>query len=252
MLTVITIIGLLVVAVVPVITSITYGRNVAKAGGDIASLLEQAKSYAMANNTYVYVGFYEADAAQSEGLRPQPHGTGRLYVGVISTRDGTTGYSAGSWPSDSSTNTNVADITQPHHFEGVHLVDPASFSTINTRLPNLDYSTDSSGMPNSAWVLGTASGDGYASAATAVPFNAPSRSAVTQAACTFLQVVQFTPSGSANIITSVNGTSRQTPFIQFGLVPVRGNQMNANTVDCVGIQIDGLTGVVRMFRAGQT
>ena len=61
LLVVVAIMGILAALIVPAFNSIGTARGVTKAGADISSILEQGRTYAMANNTYVWVGF------QSEG-----------------------------------------------------------------------------------------------------------------------------------------------------------------------------------------
>lgn len=61
------------------VSSIGGGTSITKAGGDIASLLEQARTHAMAQNTYVWVGFRQDDmdtlsaaVVASRNGEPQP------------------------------------------------------------------------------------------------------------------------------------------------------------------------------------
>jgi type II secretory pathway pseudopilin PulG len=55
MLAVITIIGILSVGMGPAINSLFRAQGVSKAAFDMAGVLDQARAYAMAKNTYVYV-----------------------------------------------------------------------------------------------------------------------------------------------------------------------------------------------------
>jgi len=59
LLTVIAIIAVLAVLTMSAFTSVGRAGNLTKTGNDIAGLLEQARSLAMARNTYVWVGFHE-------------------------------------------------------------------------------------------------------------------------------------------------------------------------------------------------
>ena len=243
MLTVMAIIVVLLTILAPVVTSVSTSRTLANAGGDIASTLEQARTYAMANNTYVYVGFFEADATQSAGLRPQSPGTGRVYVGAIATRDGTNGYSTEIW-----TTSNMVDLNKPQRFDGVHFTGADITKALTTMDQNLSK-TDVVLFPSSG-----SSGSSELYESSVLSFNAPSQ-ATTGKICTFNQVIQFAPTGGAKIITSTTGSLQQVPYFQFGLLPAHGNQASSqatvSTPDCAGIQIDGLTGVIRLYRAGQ-
>src|SRR5581483_7644675 len=69
-----------------------------KSAGDFTSaaftingVLETARTYAKANNTYVWVGFYEEDVSQSS-TNPATPGVGRLVLSVAASKDGTTVY----------------------------------------------------------------------------------------------------------------------------------------------------------------
>lgn len=76
LLTVITIIAVLAVLAMSAFTAIGRAGNLTKTGNDIAGLLEQARSHAMARNTYVWVGFHEGTEDT-------------LMVAVVSSRNGT-------------------------------------------------------------------------------------------------------------------------------------------------------------------
>src|SRR5438128_1122631 len=63
MLVVIAIIALLMVLVAPAFTSLKGAGDVTNAAYTIKGVLEQARTTAMASNTYSWVGFYEEDAS---------------------------------------------------------------------------------------------------------------------------------------------------------------------------------------------
>jgi prepilin-type N-terminal cleavage/methylation domain-containing protein len=75
LLVVIAIVSILMVAAVTAFTTIGRAGKLTKTGYDIAGLIEQARSYAMAQNTYVWIGF-ETDTNNS------------LVVGVVASRNG--------------------------------------------------------------------------------------------------------------------------------------------------------------------
>ncbi len=75
LLVVIGIIAICSVMAITAVSSIGRGTSMTKAGGDIASLLEQARAHAMAQNTYVWVGF-------------QQHDTDTLSAAVVASRNG--------------------------------------------------------------------------------------------------------------------------------------------------------------------
>src|SRR6266567_2533322 len=61
MLVVMGIIAILMVLVAPAFTSLKSAGDVTGAAYTVKGALDQARTYAMANNTYTWVGFYEED-----------------------------------------------------------------------------------------------------------------------------------------------------------------------------------------------
>ena len=66
MLIVVAIIGLLLVLIAPAFTYIKGGTDVTSSAYTIKDVLDTARTYAKANNTYTWVGFYEEDVSQSQ------------------------------------------------------------------------------------------------------------------------------------------------------------------------------------------
>src|SRR5437773_10941146 len=93
MLVVMAIILILMVLLAPAFTSLKPAGDVASAAYTIKGVLEQARTYAMANNTYTWVGFFEEDVSNST---PAVAGNGRLVMPVVASKDGTNIYGSGS------------------------------------------------------------------------------------------------------------------------------------------------------------
>src|SRR5206468_6083330 len=79
LLIVVGIIGLLMVLIAPAFTTIKSGTDVTSAAYTIKGVLDNARTYAKAINTYAWVGFYEEDVSQPSTNPPTP-GTGRLVM----------------------------------------------------------------------------------------------------------------------------------------------------------------------------
>src|ERR1051325_2296718 len=79
LLIVVGIIALLMVLVAPAFTSIKGGADVTSAAYTIKGVLDTARTYANANDTYTWVGFYEEDLSQPS-TNPATPGTGRLVM----------------------------------------------------------------------------------------------------------------------------------------------------------------------------
>src|SRR5438874_10304381 len=92
LLVVIGIMILLTVLLTPAFTNLRNAGDVTSAAYTIKGVLEQARTYAMANSTYTWVGLYEEDASQPSTNPPTP-GVGRLVISAVASKDGTTIYS---------------------------------------------------------------------------------------------------------------------------------------------------------------
>src|SRR5207249_8712442 len=88
LLVVIGIIGLLLVLMAPAFTYIKGGTDVASAAYTIQGALDTARTYAMANNTYTWVGFFEEDEPPPAGPSAIP-GIGRVVMSIVASKDGT-------------------------------------------------------------------------------------------------------------------------------------------------------------------
>jgi len=95
------IIAVLSALALPAFNSIRGAGGLTKTANDIAGILEQARSYAMAQNTYVWVGF----------RTNQANGTDTLAVGVIASKTGSSNPAA----------TNVVQLGKITRFENVQL-----------------------------------------------------------------------------------------------------------------------------------
>src|SRR5256714_3348708 len=89
LLIVIGIIGLLLVLIAPAFTTMKSGSDFTNAIYGVQGVLENARTYAKANNTYVFVGFAEVDSSVDSSISPQVAGYGRVTVAVVASKDGT-------------------------------------------------------------------------------------------------------------------------------------------------------------------
>src|SRR5207302_9284636 len=69
------IIAILMVLVAPAFTNLKSAGDVTGAAYAVKGVLDQARTYAMANNTYTWVGFYEEDVSTAS-TNPATTGTG--------------------------------------------------------------------------------------------------------------------------------------------------------------------------------
>src|ERR1700678_1134106 len=98
MLTVISIAAILAVLTVPAMQGLQTAGGFDKSVYAMADSLNLARSYAMANNTYVYEGLTEVDRTQNPLAVPQVvgNGMGRVALSIVATTDGTSDYSSSS------------------------------------------------------------------------------------------------------------------------------------------------------------
>src|SRR5438309_5343705 len=114
LLIVIGIIAVLLVLIAPAFTSLKSAGDVTSAAYTIKGALDTERTYAKANNTYTWVGFYEEDVSQSSVIpAPDPRCTGcvgRLVMSIVASKNGT---NLGADASSSATGTeNFIDATQ--------------------------------------------------------------------------------------------------------------------------------------------
>src|SRR5438477_2657795 len=76
------IIGVLLVLVAPAFTYIKGGTDVTSDAYTIQGVLDTARTYAKANNTYTWVGFFEEDVSQPSES-PALGGTGRVIMSIV-------------------------------------------------------------------------------------------------------------------------------------------------------------------------
>src|SRR6266404_1196257 len=86
LLIVVAIIGILLVLIAPAFTTIKGGTDATSAAYTIKGVLDTARTYAKANNTYTWVGFCEEDVSSTmSGCG----GIGRIVMSIVASKDGT-------------------------------------------------------------------------------------------------------------------------------------------------------------------
>ena len=239
LLVVIAIMAIMAAVLLPALTGIKGAGDVTKSAYDIAGILDQARAYAMANNTYVWVGIFEEDPA-APATTPATAGTGRIVVAAVASRDGTRGYEVTSLSSPAtwanySNGANLVPIARLQRFENLHLA--PLFST----LPNkggMSRPTVNSGN----YQLGNTN------CASITPFDWPLGKATGTGQYSFTKVINFDPQGVARIQMVTNEDNIE-PYMDIGLIPTHGNAVPATTpANVAAIQVNGMTGATRIYR----
>src|SRR6266496_3529428 len=124
LLIVVGIVALLMVLIAPAFTTIKGGTDVTSAAYTIKGVLDTARTYAKANNTYTWVGFYEEDATATTPTNNTPPypGKGRVLLASVASNDGTKIYQdsdpAAALPPD-----RIKPLGKLVRIEGIHLTD---------------------------------------------------------------------------------------------------------------------------------
>jgi prepilin-type N-terminal cleavage/methylation domain-containing protein len=227
LLVVVGIIALLLVLIAPAFTYIKGGTDVTSSAYTIQGVLDTARTYAKANNTYTWVGFFEEDVPPPSE-NPVPSGIGRIVMSIVASKDGTN--VATTSPIDPTKLIQVDKLTK---VDNVHLADftdgSGGGSTFDTR-PAVTFN----GTP---YRIGTATPPN-----TGTLFQYPAASPYA-----FAKAVQFSPRGEAQIINSATTYSLQTAA-EVGLQPTHGTTLDPTSANPVAIQFTGIGGNVKIYR----
>lgn len=254
LLVVIGIISILMVLLVPALTTLKSANDITDAAYVVKGVLEQARTYAKANNTYAWVGFFEENGSMAS-TNPATAGNGRLVMSIVASRDGTNVYGSGTGT------INPIQLIQAGkliRIDNVHLplfaVGSGTGNSFDTRPPlQLDptagYNYGRFGELNAAT-------PNTAPYSTPYNFQYPVGSPAPSAQYVFKKLLQFNPRGESR----VNGDSYELRrVVEIGVIqtrgatvpnPVSGAGTSAATYsgNVIALQIAGISGAVSIFR----
>ena len=242
LLTVLGVIALLLGLVLPAMGPLKGSQDVTTAAYNVAGALETARNYAISNDTYTWIGFYEQDygslSAPTPPTPPPYPGVGHLTVGIVYSKDGTKlvdDTTASSVMLPAATLGQVGKLMQIY---AVHLEALSAPSTPNSDDPAIanllqgrPYQTDLDSMALEQTLISSDSAD-----TTLRPFVAQGY--------TFYKTIRFNPRGEANI----NSTLPCTRIIEFGLQPTHGDAKDNVTPNLAAVQQAGIGGAVNIYR----
>jgi prepilin-type N-terminal cleavage/methylation domain-containing protein len=232
LLIVVGIIGLLLVLVAPAFTYIKGGNDVTSAAYTIKGVLDTARTYAKANNTYTWVGFKEVVV----------DGTSRLAVAIIASKDGTRGYDITNinlpnpaWTSYDS-GANFVAVMKLQYLDNIHLA-----TTLNgpSNPPPTSGNMARPFIQSDNYVIGNAP-------ASVTPFDWPLGSALGSGQYSFQKVVNFDPQGVARIQYSTTADTI-VPYTEVGLQQTHGTSVSSSP-NVAAIQLGGVGGEVTIYR----
>jgi prepilin-type N-terminal cleavage/methylation domain-containing protein len=233
LLIVVGIIAMLMVVVVPAFTNIKGGTDVTGAAYTIKGVLDTARTYAKANNTYTWVGFTEENVANPTSPNSSTPAVGRVIMSIVASKDGTTVYDPNNLATIDAT--KLIPVGKLTKIENVHLwthtdTPYGTGSTFATR-PN---------VTPSAYCIGDSS-----PVNSATPFQYPVGNPAPSAQYMFYKAVQFSPRGEAR----VNNNSNSPQAAEVAFEQTHGAAVPASIpANVVAIQVNGFAGDVRIYR----
>jgi len=253
LLIVVGIIVVLLVLIAPVFTSLKSGGDVTSAINGIEGLLQNARTYAKANHTYVFVGFAEVDSSVNPSVSPQltagPTPYGRVAVAVVAAKDGTrqVPYTstdpAGDWSANYANGSHLVALGKLERYENLHfLVDFGSWTL--TDHPNSNMARY---QPT-----GTTYTLGNPGSTSVTPFAWPLGSALGSGQYQFNKVINFDPTGVARIATATNA-DEIARIMEIDFQPTHGTLVpppptNQDVGNHAVIQIAPTSGATRIYR----
>src|SRR5207248_2850199 len=118
MLVVMGIIAILMVLVAPAFTNLKSAGDVTGAAYTVKGVLDTARTYAIANNTYTWVGFFEEDVSST---MPGTPGVGRLVMSIVASKDGTMMYAPPLTPTVTLTAGSLIQVGKLSKIDNIHL-----------------------------------------------------------------------------------------------------------------------------------
>jgi len=262
LLIVVGIVALLMVLIAPAFTSIKSGSDFSSAVNGIRDVLENARTYAKANRTYVFVGLAEADSSVDSGVSPQvttgatPYG--RVAVAVVASKDGTRHFNYATSNQGADWQANYVNSTKPEYL-GAHLTAVGKLQRFeNLHFIPVDFGPwDPTTHPNSKMARYQPTGPPYilgnAASTSATPFTWPLGSPLNSGyQYRFNRVMYFDPIGVARIATATNADAI-AHVMEIDFQPSHGTAIptmptNQDVGNHAVLQLGTTDGAVRVYR----
>jgi prepilin-type N-terminal cleavage/methylation domain-containing protein len=254
------IVAMLMLLIAPAFTTIKSSGDVTSAAYTVKGVLDTARTYAKANNTYTWVGFYEEDVSQPS-VTPAPNPVcpscvGRLVMSIVASKDGTNIYGSNTGTIDPAKLIQVGKLTK---IENIHLplflicTSNCIGDTFDTRPavqndPTAGYNYSRFGELN-------APQPNTAPYTTPYNFQYPVGNPAPAGQYIFRKLLQFSPRGESR----VNGDSYDIRrVVEIGLIQTHGTTTPVPRGgggslwdfggDVVAVQINGFASDVKIYR----
>jgi prepilin-type N-terminal cleavage/methylation domain-containing protein len=262
LLVVMAIIAILLVLIAPAFTTMKSSSDFTAAVYGVQGLLENARTYAKANRTYVFVGFTEVDSSVDPSVSPQvTTGTapyGRVTVAVVASKDGTRHFQYATSNQGSDWQANYENSTKPE-YHGAHLIAVGKLQRFESlHFVPLDFgSWTPTAHPNSKMARYQPTGAPYilgnSSSTSVTPFTWPLGSSLNSGyQYRFNRVIYFDPTGIARIATATNADAI-THVMEIDFQPTHGTvtptpPASQDVGNHAVIQLGTTDGAVRVYR----
>jgi len=244
LLVVMTVMVVLFALVIPAMKGLLGANNLNRAAYTIQGALDQARTYAMANNTYTWVGLFEEDNS-NPSQAPALAGVGCVVICVVASRDGSCIYSKTQAQADNPSaqalpSSRLVQIGKLTKVSNVHVFN-ATAQTIGKRR---------AGVINDQNVVGLTSHPLLFSFQYPLSNNATYTFGVRPVATSgglsaANGVIQFSPRGEA--ISDTGPVTIPATTFEIALEESYGSH-SGNTVNVAAIDINGLTGQIAIYQ----
>ena len=251
---VIAIIVLLSALIAPAFRSLKGAGDVTSAAYGIKDLLDNARTYAKANHTYVFVGISEVDASVSSSVSPQiTIGTtpyGRVAVAIVASKDGTRQYQyatsnqGSDWTFNYANGSNLIAIGKLQTFENLHFL---------VNFPSWTAAAHPNSNMARTQPTGTQYTLGLSTSTSVTPFTWPLGSPLNSGyQYKFTKVINFDPQGIARMATSTNA-DEIARLMEIDFQPTHGTLVppvptNQDLGNNAVMQIAPTAGAIRVYR----
>jgi prepilin-type N-terminal cleavage/methylation domain-containing protein len=244
LLVVVGIIAILLVLMAPAFTYIKGGTDVTSAADMIKGVLDTARTYAKANNTYTWVGFWEEPVSQPS-TNPATQGIGRIVMSIVASKDGTMLYTPPLTGVVTLPSASLIPVGKLTKIDNAHLKtfsDPSATpppDTFRTRpTPGTPPNDLTARIGNDATDPATA----VAPANPSLKFNYP----LGGSQYPFVKIIQFSPRGEGVID---NSNYNFAPICEIGVEPTHGAAVPVPTpANVFVVQFNGFAGDVKIYR----